>query len=51
MINKLDEDFLIEFEEKLKKFGDLISENEHLMSYAVHNGLDVNWLLRAEIPE
>jgi hypothetical protein len=51
IINKLNDDFLIEFEEKLKQLGELISENEYLMNEAIHNGLDVNWLLRAEIPK
>ena len=51
IIHKLDDDFLIEFEESLKKFGELISDNKFLMAEAIRNGLDVNWLLKVEVPE
>jgi hypothetical protein len=51
IIHKLDDDFLIEFEENLKKFGELISDNKFLMAEAIKNGLDVNWLLKVEVPE
>ena len=51
IINKLDSDFLMEFEKKLLKLGHLISQNNYIMAEAIHNGLDVNWLLKAEIPE
>ena len=40
-----------DFEELLKKLGTLIVQNQHLMKIAIHNGFDVNWLIRAEIPE
>lgn len=51
IINKLDDDFLIEFEENLKILGNLITDNKFLMEEAIRNGLDVNWLLIPEIPE
>tara|TARA_R110002126_G_scaffold291781_1_gene457973 strand:+ start:39402 stop:40052 length:651 start_codon:yes stop_codon:yes gene_type:complete len=51
IINKLDEDFLIEFEENLKILGNLIVDNKFLIEEAIRNGLDVNWLINAEIPE
>jgi hypothetical protein len=51
IIHKLDDDFLIEFEENLKKLGELISDNKFLMEEAIRNGLDVNWLLKVEVPE
>tara|TARA_R110001592_G_scaffold1908_1_gene11813 strand:+ start:1045 stop:1677 length:633 start_codon:yes stop_codon:yes gene_type:complete len=51
IINKLDSDFLIEFEENLIKLGELISENNYIMEEAIKNGLDINWLLNAEIPD
>lgn len=51
IINKLDEDFLIEFKENLKILGNLIVDNKFLIEEAIRNGLDVNWLLNCEIPE
>jgi hypothetical protein len=51
IIRKLDADFLIEFEDDLKKLGKLITDNKFLFSEAIKNGLDVNWLIRTEIPE
>lgn len=35
----------------LIKLGRIIGDNKYLMKFAIHNGFDVNWLLRAEIPE
>lgn len=49
LIRKQHEDYFIEFEEGLKKFGNLIGQNPHLLNAAMHNGLDVNWLVKAEI--
>ncbi|MCM4155043.1 hypothetical protein [Gramella sp. AN32] len=51
IIDKLHEDYLLEFEENLNKLGELMGENPYLMKAAINNGLDVNWLLKAEIPE
>lgn len=51
LIKKQHEDYFIEFEDELKKFGNLIGQNSHLMNAAIHNGLDVNWLIKAEIPD
>jgi len=51
LIHKLDNDFLMEFEPHLKKLGKLIGDNHFLMETAIKNGLDVNWLMNAEIPE
>jgi hypothetical protein len=51
LIHKLDDDFLMEFEPHLKKLGKLIGDNHFLMETAIKNGLDVNWLMNAEIPE
>ena len=47
----IDEDYLIEFREDLENLGNLFLSYEHLMKHAIYNGLDVNWLLDAEIPE
>lgn len=51
LVNKLHEDYLVEFEDDLKRLGELIGDNPYLMKTAIHHGLDVNWLLRAEIPQ
>lgn len=51
IIQKLHEDYLFEFKENLETLGLLIGKNERLMKTAIQNGLDVNWLLHAEIPE
>lgn len=51
LIVKLHEDYRIDFEEPLKKLGELIGANDKLMRTAIYHGLDVNWLLTAEIPE
>jgi hypothetical protein len=51
LINKMDEDLLLDFKEDLMLLGGLMSKNNKLMNTAVKNGLDVNWLLNAEIPE
>lgn len=51
IIDKLDDDYLIEFEENLKILGNLIIDNKFLIEEAIRNGLDVNWLIKAEIPE
>jgi hypothetical protein len=51
LINKMHEDLHLEFEDSLKELGELIGNNPHLMKIAINNGLDVNWLFQAEIPE
>lgn len=51
LIKALHEDFLVEFEDGLKELSELIGDNPNLMHIAMHNGLDVNWLYRAEIPD
>lgn len=51
LIKKLHADYFIDFEDELVKLGNLIADNSHVMKRAIQNGLDVNWLIRAEIPE
>lgn len=50
LINKMDADLLLDFKEDLMLLGNLISDNSKIMNTAIHHGLDVNWLLKAEIP-
>ncbi|MBP1640147.1 MAG: hypothetical protein H6Q17_1730 [Bacteroidetes bacterium] len=51
LIKKMHEDYRIEFEDDLKKLGKLIGNNPYLMQSAIYNGLDVNWMIGAKIPE
>lgn len=50
LINKMDPDLFLEFKDDLILLGNLMSDNDKLMEAALKNGLDVNWLLKAEIP-
>ncbi len=50
LIKKLHEDYYIEFQDDMKKLGNLIGHNDILMPIAIRNGLNVNWFL-GEIPE
>jgi len=47
----LDEDYLIEFEDALKELGDFFANNSVLMDLCIKNGLNINWLLNASIPD
>ncbi|MEN9919900.1 MAG: hypothetical protein RL662_2336 [Bacteroidota bacterium] len=49
LIKALHTDYLIEFEDGLKKFGKLISDNPILTKLAMTNGFDINWLTEAII--
>lgn len=51
LINKLDADYLIELRDGLTKLGKNIASSDYLMRTAINNGLDVNWLIQADIPE
>lgn len=51
LINKLHEDFLYEFSDGLEKLGNLIAGNSYMMKTAINNALNVNWLVKNEIPE
>lgn len=51
LISALHEDFLLDFKEGLERLGSNISSNKMLLKTAIYNGLDLNWLNNAEIPE
>jgi len=51
LINKMDNDLLLDFKDDLITLGNLIGDNDQIMKTAIKNGLDVNWLLTATIPE
>jgi hypothetical protein len=50
-VKALHEDYFIDFEDGLRELGELIGNNPLLMRTAIHNGLDVNWMCRGEIPD
>ena len=50
-VRKLHEDLFLEFEDDLKRLGQLILQNDHLMKLAIYHGFDVNWLIQANNPE
>lgn len=51
LLHKLHPDLLMEVEDSLTELGMLIGANDKLMRTAIPHGLDVNWLIQAEIPE
>lgn len=51
LISALHEDFLLDFKTDLERLGANISNNKMLLKTAIYNGLDLNWLNHAEIPE
>jgi hypothetical protein len=51
LLQKLHEDLHMEVEEDIKAIGLLIGKNHYLMKTAIHNGLDVNWLIQFNIPK
>ncbi len=50
LIQKQHEDLHLEFKEDIEAIGKLIGKNHNLMKAAIHNGLDVNWLIEFDIP-
>ena len=51
LFQKQHEDLYMEFRDDIETIGELIGQNHHLMKAAILNGLDVNWLIRFEIPK
>ena len=51
LAHKLHPDELFDVKDKLKELGKSIGDNHNLMMTAIHNGFDVNWLIKAEFPE
>ena len=51
LLKKLHKDVQADFEDDLRETGHLFGDNPLLMKAAMHNGLDVNWLIRNDIPE
>jgi hypothetical protein len=51
LVQKQHEDLHLEFKEDIETIGTFIGNNPNLMKTAIHNGLDVNWLIHFNIPE
>jgi len=51
LIQKQHEDLHLEFRDDIETIGELIGQNHHLIKTAITNGLDVDWLIRFEIPK
>jgi hypothetical protein len=51
LISKMDDDLLLDFKPGLLTLSNLITENEKMKKAAINHGLDVNWLLSADIPK
>lgn len=51
LIQKQHEDLHMEFSEEIETIGKLVGKNHLLMNTAIHNGLDVNWLIHFNIPK
>lgn len=50
LIQKLHEDYFLEFKDDLEQIGNLILENPNLQKTAIDNGLDIHWLIDGTIP-
>lgn len=51
LIKAIDEDYLIEFKEDLEKLGELFLSYDPLITHAIYNGFNINWLINGEIPK
>ncbi|MCH7402569.1 hypothetical protein ACFOUP_17820 [Belliella kenyensis] len=51
MIKKFHPDYRLEFHDQLHQLGETVADNPKLMHTAIHSALDVNWLLKNQIPE
>ena len=51
LLKKLHEDIQVDFEDSIAETGRLLADNPVLMNMAIKNGLDVNWLMRNQIPD
>lgn len=51
LIQKQHEDMHMEFQDDIEAIGKLVGQNHYLMKTAIHNSLDVNWLIQFNIPE
>lgn len=51
LIDKMHEDYHIDFKDGVQDLGVNISKSHNLMKTSIYNNLDVNWLIQYDIPE
>jgi len=51
LLKKMHEDLQFDFADDIIETGRLFGDNPLLMNTSKHNGLDVNWLIRNDIPD
>lgn len=50
LLNRLHEDYRLDFKDDMQTLGRHIGDQPNMMQVAIREGLDVNWLLRGEVP-
>lgn len=50
LLNRLHEDYRLDFKDDMQTLAHHIGDQPNMMRVAIQHGLDVNWLLRGEIP-
>ncbi|MCI5082520.1 MAG: hypothetical protein MRY78_12550 [Saprospiraceae bacterium] len=51
LLQKMHEDYQLDFQDDMRQLGQHIGNDHECMKMAIYIGLDVNWLIRAEIPD
>ncbi|MCD7972113.1 MAG: hypothetical protein LUG18_05515 [Candidatus Azobacteroides sp.] len=51
LIQSLNEDYRVEFEDDMKELGQLIGDNPVLMDISIKNGFNINWLIQTCVPD
>lgn len=51
LIDAFHEDYRLEFNDSLQELAEEFAKSDYLMKYSIKNGLDLNWLMKGEIPE
>ncbi len=51
LLQKMHEDYQLDFQDDMRQLGQYIGNDHECMKMAIRSGLNVNWLIRAEIPD
>ncbi len=51
LLGKMHEDYLLDFQDDMKKLGHYIGDQPYVMKIAIYNMLDVNWLVQGRLPD
>ncbi len=51
LLGKMHEDYLLDFQDDMEQLGEYIGNQPYLMRVAIHNMLDVNWLVQGRLPD